>query len=127
MTAVHAPGRWAERVISVTSILAGLALVLIVAGAVLFALPVSNPRVQSCGAPASFLLHGRVDTYVDPNKPPKGFTAAQALAANRDRCRKRVAARAVPGALLAGSGVALGLFAAIAEWTARSARRRALL
>ena len=120
------PARLADRVISLTSIAAALTLVLFAAGAVLFLLPVTNPGVQRCGVPAKYLLDGRVDTLLDPAQPPKGFTKAQAQAADDHRCRTRVADRAVPGALLLTGGVGLGLVAAVAEWIARSARRRTL-
>ncbi|MCU1352897.1 MAG: hypothetical protein JWM05_2106, partial [Acidimicrobiales bacterium] len=124
---VAAGPRWSERIITLTSPLAGLALVLIVIGAVFLLIPVRNPRVQDCGVPAKFLLAGRTDVYVDPNHPPKGFDAAQATAANRNRCQKRVAARAVPGGALVVGGALIGTLAAFTEWMARGSRRRSLL
>ena len=116
--------RWPDRVISVTPVFAAIALVLIVAGAIVLAIPVENPKVQDCGAPAVFVLTGRPDVFVDPANPPKGLTAAQARSANANRCQERVAARAVPGAILLAIGLVIGLVAAIVEWLARIARRR---
>jgi len=116
--------RWPDRVISVTPVFAAIALVLIVAGAIVLAIPVENPKVQDCGAPAAFVLTGRPDVFVDPTNPPTGLTAAQARSANGNRCQERVAARAVPGGILAATGLVIGVVAAIVEWLARVARRR---
>ena len=116
--------RWPDRVISATPVAAAVALILIVAGAIVLAIPVENPKVQDCGAPVAFVLTGRPDVYVDPTSPPKGLTEAQARAANANRCQERVAARAVPGGILVTAGLVIGIVAAVVEWLARAARRR---
>ena len=116
--------RWPDRVISATPVFAAIALVLIVVGAIVLAIPVENPKVQDCGTPAAFVLTGRPDVFVDPTNPPKGLTEAQARSANENRCQERVAARAVPGGILLAIGLVIGVVAAIVEWVARVARRR---
>lgn len=105
--------------------MAWVCLALTAAGLVFGTVPVRTPKVQDCGAPLAFVITGRVDSFVDPNNPPRGITAAQARAANRKPCRKRVAPRMVgSGALLLG-GLVVGVTGVGMLLIGRSARRRA--
>ena len=116
--------RWPDRLITASTFAAWACLALIVAGLVVGVVPVKNPKVQDCGTPLAFVLTGRVDTFVDPNSPPRGMTAKQAEAANRHPCRKRVApARFLSGGLLLGALV-IGLAGATMLVVGRSGRRR---
>ncbi len=85
--------------------IAAVALVALAASAILFTLPVTNPGVQRCGAPAMFLLKATSNKpLVDAEgKPINGWNTAQLRRADSHRCSKQVADRAVPaGMLLAG-------------------------
>jgi hypothetical protein len=103
--------------VSVSTVLAWLAVACFVAGAVLMLLPVRN-KIQQCGTPAAFVATGRQTVH-----PGQGFSHAEATKINANLCSKLVADRAVPGAgLLTGTlvlGVVAFLLAAIghrSEW-----------
>lgn len=113
------------------TILSGIALATLAASALLFLLPVTNPGVQSCGAPAVFLLGATSDRpLVDSDGNLINGWDAEAdrdriQAAQDDPCSSRVARRAVPaGVLLAGFWV-LTPTAVIIGWSGRRALRRA--
>jgi hypothetical protein len=111
-----------------STVLAWLALPLLVASAVLFLLPVSSPGVQQCGSPAVFLLKATSDKpLVDTSgKPLNGWNTKELRQAYRHRCSVLVARRAVPaGGLLVGFWV-VAIAATLLSWaTRRSLRIRA--
>lgn len=125
--AVPSPIRRPERLISASTVAAWVGLALILAGLVVGSVPVRSPKVQDCGAPLAFVLTGRVDVFVDPNNPPRGFTPKQAVAANKRPCRTRVAPRAVRSAELLLGGLLVGLTGVALLVVGRVSRRRAFL
>ena len=104
-----------------STILAWIAPVLLAASLALFALPVSSPGVQQCGAPGLFLLHGKTDAalYTPANKPLHGWNLAQLKQAYAHRCSHEVARRAIPAGLLFLGSILVGLIAVTLTWTAR--------
>lgn len=112
------------------TVLVGIALGALVLSALLFTVPVSNPQVQDCGAPAEFLLRATSDRpLVDADgELINGWDAEtdhdRIAQAQKDPCSKRVARRAVP------AGGFLVLFwvltpaALILGWSGRRALRR---
>ncbi len=112
----------------VSTPLGWLALAVIVASAVLFTLPVANPGVQDCGAPAWFLLQAKVDRpLVTTNgKPINGWGKARLEKANAQRCSVRVSQRAVPAGILLAVFWVLALAALILTWSGRRSLRRRL-
>lgn len=108
--------------------------------AVLFTLPVETPGVQDCGAPAAYLVDGRVDTIPDPEgrvrvedaDAPDGFEVVTldpevAETAREEPCQERVASRAVPAGILVVVATVVGLAAFLLELLLVRPRRRAAL
>lgn len=116
-----------NRLIAASTVAAWICLALILAGFTVGSVPVRSPKVQDCGAPLAFVLGGRVDTFVDPNNPPRGVTPKQAEAANERPCRKRVAPRAVRSGELLLAGLVVGLAGLTLLVIGRVGRRRTLL
>ncbi len=113
--------------------LAGLALLAYLVAGVLLALPVETPHVQDCGAPGAYLLDGRVDVLPDREDrilrdgEVVTLDADVADAARERRCRDRVAARAVPAAILLAVATLVGLVAFGLElFVVRPRQRRAI-
>jgi hypothetical protein len=120
---------------------AGVVVLLCVAvAAVVGLVPVRNGRVQDCGAPFAFALHGRLDTYPDASGAVPGadgksvtLTKSELDDAFRNRCSQRVGSRLAPLAgvtilaLVAGAVAVLGLLVDFsARWrTARDAAEAA--
>ncbi len=106
-----------------TAAVATVAVVAVMAGLVILAVPVRSP-LQDCGTSFAFLLNGRIDLYGDPANPPKGATRADVEATNAKPCRPRVADRAKPAAVLIIGGLLIALAAALVEVVARWGDRR---
>lgn len=118
----------------ITLVAAGLAVLGYLVAAVLFAIPVSVPEVQSCGTPAAFLLAGRVDVIPNDDDQIRNrdgqvvtLDPAVAAAARAEPCRDRVADRAAPAVILITGATALGLLAFAVELAAVRPRQRAAL
>lgn len=119
--AVRRPGptRWSR---VVRSVLGWVAVVALLGGAAVSLVPIDNPGVQVCGAPAFFLLDGRIDTYPDQNRQVRRsdgsvdtLTDAEIDRAFDSPCTDRVADRMVPVAYSMAIGIGLGLVALIAS------------
>lgn len=99
---------------------------------VLLILPVRVPEVQRCGTPVAYLLGGRVDTIPDqegrilePDGEVVTIEPAAASAARAAPCRERVAARAVPAALIGLAAMVVGVLSfAVELFVVRPRRRR---
>ena len=112
----------------VSTILAWLALPLVVASTVLFLLPVDRRGVQQCGSPTVFLLKATADKpLVDTSgKPLNGWSTSELKHAYERRCSVLVSRRAVPaGGLLVGFWIVAVIAALLAWATRRSLRIRA--
>ena len=112
-----------------TAIVATIGVAIALVGIVLLARPVHTPA-QDCGSAGAFLLAGRVDVYVDEQRPPEGVTRAEARANNRTPCRERVAEASTPGITLFAVGLLGAVLAALVEgairlWGWRKRRRLA--
>jgi hypothetical protein len=108
-----------------STVLAWLALPLLVASAVLFLLPVSSPGVQHCGSPAVFLLKATSDKplFDTSGKPLNGWNTKELHRAHDHRCSVLVSHRAVPaGALLVAFWV-VALAATLLSWATRRSLR----
>ena len=114
--------------LSFSTILAWVAPVMLAASVVLFALPVSSPGVQQCGAPGLYLLHGEADAalYTPAGKPLHGWSLAQLKQAYAHRCSHEVARRAIPAGVLFLGSILVGLIALTLTWTARRTMRAML-
>ena len=114
-----------SRLLSFSTILAWMLPVLLVASLVVFALPVSSPGVQHCGAPGLFLLHGKTDAalYTPAGKPLHGWDLAELKHAYAHRCSHQVARRAIPAGVLFLGSILVGLIAVTLAWTARRTMR----
>ena len=116
-----------------TALVAAVAVAGFVVAGVLLAIPVRTPGVQDCGAPAAYLLGGRVDAIPDPEDRilgPDGeivtLDAAVADTARSRPCQDRVASRAVPALLVLTGAFVLGVAAFAAElFVVRPRTRRA--
>ncbi len=112
------------------TVLAGVALGALVASALLFLLPVSNPGVQNCGAPAGFLLRATSDRpLVDGDgNLINGWDADEDRdrieRAQDGRCSRRVARRAVPAGGFLSAFWVLTPAAVLVGWSGRRALRR---
>lgn len=111
-----------------STVLAWTATAAIVAGAVLFLVPVKNQyhgrTLQDCGTPAAFLWYGRSSGIVSRSNPPKGIPKSAVRPVNAHQCADQVTDRALPaGGLLAG-GFVLGLVALAAAWIGHRADDR---
>lgn len=111
--------------------LAVAAIVAYGAAAVLFALPVTTPDVQRCGAPGAYLLAGRIDVVPDdegrivgPDDEVVTLMPSVAQAARDQPCRDRVASRAAPAAGLVAAATVVGLGAFALELAVVRPRRR---
>lgn len=136
---MESPTREPEVAGRVTLGLAAAAVAAYVLAAVLLTLPVETPGVQDCGAPGAYLLEGRVDTVPDregrirvESDAPEGFEVVTldpdvAEAARDDRCRDRVARRAVPAGILLLAATVVGTTAFLLELLLVRPRRRAAL
>ena len=113
--------RTARRLVTLSTVLAAFAPFLLVASVVLFALPVTNPRVQNCGSPGIFLVRGTLDTPLvsDAGKAINNWNNNQLRAAYDRRCSKVTAARAVPAGALFVAFLVVGLVGALISWRAR--------
>ncbi len=100
---------------------AGLILALVGVG--LLARTVHTP-LQDCGSVYGFLRNGRVNVVGDPANPPTGATKADVEATNASPCRHRVAAAALPSAVLIPLGTLVALIAVLVEVVARFGLRR---
>lgn len=116
-----APAPPTGRLHAVTVLLAAVGVVVALAGLVAGTRPLATPT-QDCGTPFSFLLHGRVDVFVDPADPPAGVSAAEAEANNAEPCQERAADRARPAAGLVVGGTVLATIAAGTDLAVRSWR-----
>ena len=107
--------------------LPGWVAVVVVLGALAYGfVPVTNPGVQRCGAPITFVLDAKLDSYPDaagrlqqPDGSIPTLTKAELDRAFHHQCSKRAAHRMVRVAIAALSGVALGLivlFASLVSW-----------
>jgi len=101
---------------ALASIPVWIALAAMVGPLLVSVVPVTNPGVQDCGAPASFLLGGHVDTYPDANgqvRRPNGkvetLTKAEQARAFDHQCSARIAARMGPAAGVFAFGTLLGV------------------
>jgi hypothetical protein len=92
-------------------------------GVGLLARTVHTP-LQDCGSLYGFLRYGRADVLGDPANPPQGVTKAEVKATNASPCRHRVAAAALPSAVLIPAGTLVALIAVIVEVVARYGLRR---
>jgi hypothetical protein len=118
----------------VAVVLAGLSLLGYLVAAVVLIVPVETPEVQDCGAPGAYLLAGRLDVFPDENGQIPGadgqlvtLDPEVAEEARATPCRERVAARAVPSAILLTGATLLGLVAfGIELFVVRPRQRRAI-
>lgn len=117
-----------NRRMRVATVLMALASVALAVSAVLFLVPVSNPGVQNCGAPAWFLLTAETDRpLVDSEgQAVNGWNEQRLRRAHEERCSVRVADRAVPAGALLGGFWIVGLGALIVGWTGRRSLRRSV-
>lgn len=107
------------------TVLAWLALPLLVGSALLFTLPVDSPGVQQCGSPAVFLLKATSDKplFDTSGKPLHGWNTMELKRAYGHRCSRQVARRAVPaGGLLVAFWV-VALVAVLLSWATRRSLR----
>ncbi len=99
-------------------VVAGVALLGYLVAGIVLAVPVRTPQVQDCGAPAAYLLDGRVDRLPDdedrilgPDGEVVTLDEDVAAAARSTPCRDRVADRAVPAAILIVAATVVGVVA----------------
>lgn len=139
-----APGAWPPLTPAVTpppgllgriaTVIAALALLGFLVAGVLLALPVETPGVQDCGAPGAYLLAGRLDRIPDdenrilgPDDEIVTLDDDVAATARATPCRERVAARAVPAAVLVTAATVVGAGAFAIELLLVRPRQRRLV
>jgi hypothetical protein len=105
-----------------TAVVALLGVLATLVGVLSLLRPVETPT-QDCGTSLAVLLQGRPNVFVDPNDPPPGVTAEEAVANNERPCRTRVAAAGQPGARLIAGGMVVALAAMLVEVIARTVAR----
>jgi hypothetical protein len=111
---------------------AGVLVLLCVIGSLVIGfVPIRNGRVQDCGTPFGFALHGRLDTYPDatgsvpgPNGKPVHLSKAELDDAFGNRCSQRVGHRLAPAAGLTAAALFFGIIAIVGLLVDLSARWR---
>jgi hypothetical protein len=115
--------------------LAWVAIACIALGSVIAVIPVSNPGVQSCGAPIDFLVRGDFDRLPDADGRIERDGKVVRLDQDARRravdhpCSERVERRAIPAGILVVGGSLMGMVAMAVAVTAawRRAATRAQL
>lgn len=113
-----------SRAVRVTAIVALVGVLVALLGLFLGTRPLTTPT-QDCGTPATFLLRGKQNVFVDPGNPPQGTTKAEAKANNDTPCQERAFNRALPAGILLVGGTLVALIALIVEWAVRFHYHRA--
>lgn len=126
MTPPPPRGAWppGARLVRATAIVGLVSVLVALVGVGLALRPLSTPT-QDCGTPASFLLRGKVNVYVDPENPPEGTSRAEAEANNAEPCQERAANQAKPAGILVVGGTLVGVAALLVEWMVRFRLHRA--
>ncbi len=112
------------RIVRATAAVALVGVLVALLGLALGLRPLATPT-QDCGTAATFLLHGRVNEFVDPADPPAGITRAEAEANNAEPCQERAGNRALPAGLLVVGGTTVGVLALLTEAVVRFRVHRA--
>ena len=113
-----------SRAVRVTAIVALVGILVALVGLFLGTRPLAT-STQDCGTPATFLLRGKQNVFVDPGNPPKGTNKAEAEANNDTPCQERAFNRALPAGILVVGGTLVALISLLAEFAVRFHHHRA--